>query len=180
LAQLAHSLAHMALVSLDWTHILVHETLGHLISILQCTHTQSYHKWAVTWNNDREMEQLSSDKVSDFQTINLYSRFRSILGTGLSWGGVMFCLSTGQVGCLESHSWMQAEQNACSQLGAWNEKSIKSIIFSLLKLYCYCSFWKQTVITCNGFSSTELQIGQSNSSSTSPWNRFISIPIFLG
>ena len=68
---------------------------------------------------------------------HLASRFFSILGTGfnsamdidrleysVSW--VASCsskykrshLSTGQVGCLLSHSWIQAAQNACSHSGA--------------------------------------------------------------
>ena len=60
----------------------------------------------------------------------------------------MAALSTGHVGCLVSHSFIQAEQNACSHWGA-----------------------------CRGSSSTQLHIVHINSSSTSPSNRFTSNPI---
>ena len=62
--------------------------------------------------------------------------------------GLMAALSTGHVGCLVSHSFIQAEQNACSHWGA-----------------------------CRGSSSTQLHIVHINSSSTSPSNRFTSNPI---
>lgn len=48
----------------------------------------------------------------------LESKFFKILGTGLSWGDVTLCRSTGQVGCLDIHSVMHDLQNACSQTGA--------------------------------------------------------------
>lgn len=65
--------------------------------------------------------------LKNIQTLTLLSqhivkrdkRFLRILGTLFSWFGVIALLSTGQVGCLVSHSCIHAEQKACSHWGAW-------------------------------------------------------------
>lgn len=72
----------------------------------------------------------------------LANKFFRMRGTGRRFVVVIAFRSTGQVGCRDSHSVMQALQNACSHTAA-----------------------------CNGSSKTPAHIGQTSSSSTSPWNR---------
>jgi hypothetical protein len=90
---------------------------------------------------------------------------------------------------------MQDLQNACSHTGAY--KKFYEEVFTLLSTKTKISLhlfeigfrrindlMKDTIIeehkhTCKGSSSTPEHIGQTNSSSTSPWNLFISKPILI-
>lgn len=59
-------------------------------------------------------------QANKWQSTYLDNKFFNIRGTCRSWAAVMCCRSTGQVGCLEIHSWMQVLQKACSQTGTWD------------------------------------------------------------
>ena len=94
---------------------------------------------------------------TSYRISNLLSKFLSILGTGLSSAIVMVLRSTGQVCCLLSHSTIQSAQKACSHL------TQSSLSDSLSTINTHSGARR-------GSSSTALQIGQINSSSTDPSN----------
>jgi hypothetical protein len=86
-------------------------------------------------------------------------RFRKILGTERRFAVVMGWRSTGHVGCRLSHSWIHPVQNACSHEITWRGSAIEvkhQRTESLRKNILYSP------------SSTDEQIGQISSSSTSP------------
>lgn len=60
-------------------------------------------------------------------------RFLKILGTARRFAVVIGLRSTGQVGCRDNHSVMQARQNACSQTAAWKNKLLISGSVALYK-----------------------------------------------
>ena len=111
----------------------------------------------VTASNTGEVRTREGQRGTSYRISNLLSKFLSILGTGLSSAIVMVLRSTGQVCCLLSHSTIQSAQKACSHL------TQSSLSDSLSTINTHSGARR-------GSSSTALQIGQINSSSTDPSN----------
>lgn len=173
LALRAHTQAHMALVVLDWTHILEHETLGHLTSILLYTHRRSYHKWAVAWNYNSEIYYSFPSWFQLKEALTCTEDYEVFLAPVLAEGVLCFaCQQDKLAASTTTHECMPSKMHAHSVA-----PEIWKVPCQIPFGHSYMDLQRWTAITCNGFSRTEEQIGHSSSSSTSPWNLLISIPI---